>query len=87
VPELVQKGEGKGEGDEIEDGLVLIVSQAVAVGGRLGDVRRPGNVRGLLGCNERLGAGDALLVVEFVLPPFGVDAPSRPSWGRRSSDQ
>ena len=64
----MQEREGKGERDQVEGGLVLIVREAVAIGGRLWDVRRPGNVGGLFDCNERLSVGDALSVVEFVLP-------------------
>lgn len=42
VPEFVQECEGKGERDQVKRGLMLIVSQTVAIGGRLGDLRRLG---------------------------------------------
>lgn len=53
---------------------MLVVAQALTIGSRFGDIGRPGDVGGLLGRDERSGAGDALLVVELVLTPFGVDA-------------
>lgn len=92
VPEFVQQREGQGKRDEVEHRLVLDISQAVAVSGRLGDVRRPGNLCGLFGRDERLSGADALLVIEFVLPPFGIDleglikrhsGPCRHQQGRR----
>ena len=74
MPELVQQCESQGERDEIERRHVLDLAHAFTIGGRFGDVRRPGDVGGLLGRDEGLGAGDVLPVVELVLTSFGVDA-------------